>query len=160
MSLSTVLSSVATVCAVVVIVSGDIELSREVFGTTSTDVDVDSRDVALLREVLGTDCEEGMSGSSPVVLAMLVLMGMVLSFFSCRFFLRESRLVLCVDDRVFIEGGTCRWWYQPTPWKVFAGLQPSSEVVDLEISQDVGIYHDPHVCYALYASCTAAARTR
>ena len=24
----------------------------------------------------------------------------------------------------------------------------------------VGIYHDPHVCYALYASCTAAARTR
>ena len=130
------------------------------FGTTSADVDVVSRDVALLREVLGTDCEEGMSGSSPVVSAMLVLMGMVLSLFSCRFFLRESRLVLCVDDRVVIEDGTCRWWYQPTPWKVFAGLQPSSEVVDLEISQDVGIYHDPHVCYALYASCTAAARTR
>ena len=96
--------------------------------------------------MLGTGCKEGVSGSSPVVSAMFVLTGMVLSFASCRFFLRDSRLVLCVNGRVFIEGGTCRWLYQPTPWKAFAGLQPLSEVVDLEISQDVGIYHDPHVC--------------
>ena len=124
------------------------------FGVTNADADVVSRDIALLEEVLGTGFEGGRTGSSPVVSAMLVLMGMVLSFLSCRFLLRESRLVLLVDDRVFIEGGACRWWYQPTPWKVFAGLQPSSEVVDLEISQDVGIYHDPRVCCALYASCT------
>ena len=138
-------------------------LSREVLGTRDATADVASRDVVSSREVLGTGCKEGMRGSSPVVSAMFAsfaLTGIALSFASWRFFLRDPRLVFRVDDRVFIEGGTCRWWYQPTPWKVFAGLQPSSEVVDLEISQDVGIYHDPHVCYALYASCTAAARTR
>ena len=119
--------------AVVVVVSRDIALSREVFGVTNADADVVSRDIALLEEVLGTGCEEGRSGSSPVISAMLVLMGMVLSFLSCRFLLRESRLGLLVDDRVLIEGGMCRWWYQPTPWKVFAGLQPSKVLVDTTI---------------------------
>ena len=114
-SLSMALPMFATGGAVVVVVSRDIALSREVFGTTKADADVVSRDIALLEEVFGTGFEGGRTGSSPVVSAMLVLMGMVLSFFSCRFFLRESRLVLCVDDRVVIEDGTCRWWYQPTP---------------------------------------------
>ena len=41
---SKVLWSVATGDAVVVIVSGDIESSREVFGTSDTTVDVVSRD--------------------------------------------------------------------------------------------------------------------
>ena len=143
-----VLSSVATGDAVVVIVSGDIESSREVFGTSDTTIDVVSRDAVSSREVSWTGCKEGMRGSSPVVSAMFVLFvltGMVLSFASWRFFCLDSRLVFCEDDRVFMEVGPCRW-YQPTPWKVFAGLQPSSEVVGLVISQDDEIYHDPHVC--------------